>query len=152
VSHKFSAFGIGPLENPRNRIKTHIEVLERRSEGDTNEVVARRVEKVAPVRWVDVEEDARDDDGLFLEKLFEERQTVVERLREVLEVEPDVEGRLGRDVDVEAKFMETLENVVALHLEVLLKSEPFYTDVLGIQEGNSRELQGMAGTTVQEGS
>ena len=81
------------------------------------------MEEVPAVGGVDVEEDAGDDDRLLLEELLEEGEAVVERRRETLEVEPDVEGRGGRDLDFEPDLGEPLKDVVTLHLEVLLESD-----------------------------
>jgi len=61
-----------PLHQVIDSVQTHIQVLERRTEGEPDKVVARRVEEVSTVRGVNVEEDSRDYDRLFLEELFEE--------------------------------------------------------------------------------
>lgn len=121
--------------------QTLIEVLERRPERQPNEVVARRVEEVPAVGGVDVEEDARDDDRLLLEELLEERQTVVERRGEVLEVEPDVERRDGRHGDVQADLVEPLQDVVALGLEVPLERDLLCHDALGLEQRDRGELE-----------
>ena len=55
-----------------NRQRTHVQVLERRAKRDTDEVVTDGIEQVTAMRWVDVEEDARNDDSLFFEQLLEE--------------------------------------------------------------------------------
>ena len=52
--------------------QTFVEILERRPEGEAHEMMARGVEEVAAVGGVDVEEDTRDDDGLFFQQLLEE--------------------------------------------------------------------------------
>jgi hypothetical protein len=46
---------------------TLVKVLKGRSERKTHKVMARGVEQIATVRRVDVKEDTRDDDSLFLE-------------------------------------------------------------------------------------
>src|ERR1700731_2934743 len=51
----------------------------------------------------------------------ETNQTVVERGRELLKVEPYVECARRRDVYVKLQLVQALENMVALRLEVLLK-------------------------------
>ena len=60
------------LQHAGHRVDALVEVLEGRAERQTHEVVARRVEQVAAVRRVDVEEDAGDDDALLLQELLEE--------------------------------------------------------------------------------
>jgi hypothetical protein len=51
---------------------TLVKVLNGRPERKTHEVMAGRVEQVASVRRVDIEEDTRDADGLFLKEFLEE--------------------------------------------------------------------------------
>ena len=101
-------------------------------------MVAGRVEEVPAVRGVDVEEDAGDDDRLLLEELLEERQAGVERSGQLLEVEPDVEGCLGRDVHVQVELVEPLENVVALGLEVALEGDLLCEDAVDVKERDCR--------------
>jgi hypothetical protein len=50
---------------------TSVKILHRGPKGNPDELVARRVEQVAAVRRVDVEEDTRDYNRLLLEELFE---------------------------------------------------------------------------------
>ena len=50
-------------------------------------------------------------------------KTVVQRRRQTLEVEPDVECARGRDVDLEVELLKTLQHMVSLHLEVLLEGD-----------------------------
>lgn len=61
-----------PPQDPINRIQTLVQVLHWRTEGEAHELMARRIEKVTSVLRIDVEEDTRNDDGLFFEKLFKE--------------------------------------------------------------------------------
>ena len=93
----------------------------------------------------DVKKDARDDDRLLLQKLFEERQAVVERGRQVLKVEPDVESRDGRDLDLESELLESLEHVIALVLEVLLKGDLLLHDTIGVEKRNGGKLESING-------
>ena len=99
------------------------------------------MEEVAAVRGVDVEEDAGDDDRLLLEELLEEGEAVVERRGQLLEVEPDVERRDGRDGDVQPELVEPLEDVVALRFEVLLERDLLFVHALGLEEGDRGELE-----------
>ena len=68
-------------------------------------------------------------------------QTVVQRSRQVVQVQPDIEGRLGWDGDLEAKTLETFEDVVALVLEVPLQCKLFLVDVGRVQKRDSCKLQ-----------
>ena len=68
-------------------------------------------------------------------------QTVVEGSRQVLQVKPNVEGRLGWDGNLEAKTLKSLENVVTLVLEVLLQCDLLGMSVVWFQQGDRRQLQ-----------
>lgn len=105
------------------------------------------MEEVAAVRGVDVEEDAGDDDRLLLQQLLEEREAVVKRSGEALEVKPDVERRDGRDVDLEPELLEAFEHVIALVLEVLLERDLLQENALGVQEGDGGKLETVGRTS-----
>jgi len=77
-------------------------------------VVARRVEQVAAALRVEVEENARHHNHLFLETLIEEAQPVLDPLRKVAQIQPDVEGRVGDLPELEAHALQALDHVVAL--------------------------------------
>ena len=61
-----------PPQQPPDGVQTLIQILERRTEREPDEVVAGGVEEVSTVRGVDVEEDSWDYDRSFLQELFEE--------------------------------------------------------------------------------
>lgn len=48
-------------------------------------------------------------------------QTVIQRGRQLVKVEPDIESAGRRDVDPEAHALQSLEDMVTLHLEVFLQ-------------------------------
>lgn len=50
-------------------------------------------------------------------------QSVVQRGRQPLQVQPDVESRRRRDVHVKVQVVETLQDMVSLLLEVLLEGD-----------------------------
>jgi hypothetical protein len=70
-------------------------------------------------------------DGNFSTRVT--HQAVIERRREFLQVEPDIECGVWRDVDIDTESVQTLEDVVTLHLEVSLESQLLLFDVLGVQ-------------------
>ena len=47
--------------------RTFIKNLNWRTERDTNEMMTRWVEEVSSVRWVNIEENPRDDNSLFFQ-------------------------------------------------------------------------------------
>ena len=73
ISKLFNALLINPPQHPPDSIQTFIQIRERRTEREPDEVVAWRVEKVTTVIGVDVEEYSGDHDRMLFEQLFEER-------------------------------------------------------------------------------
>lgn len=79
--------------------------------------MAGRVEEVTTARGVEVEEDAGDDNDLLLQTSLEEVEAVRDGTGETLEVQPQVEGRVGNVFDDEAHFAQAPDHVVTLVLE-----------------------------------
>jgi hypothetical protein len=48
-------------------------------------------------------------------------ETVVQRRRKVVQVQPDIERADGGNLDLESKLLESVENVISLRLEVFLQ-------------------------------
>ena len=67
-------------------------------------------------------------------------QTIVQRRRQFLKVEPNVEGAGGRNLDLEVKILETLEDMVTLCFEVLLECELLLLHMLGVEQWNRSQL------------
>lgn len=134
------------VQNAFNGIQTLIELVQRRPEGQPHEMVARGVEQVPAMRRVDIEEDTWDDNCLLLEHFFEESKTVVEGLRERLEIEPDVEGRCRRDLNLETHRFQTREDVVTLVLEVPLKSNLLLLNVIEVKQRDGSDLKPVINT------
>ena len=59
----------------------------------------------------------------------------------MLKVEPDIESRDGRDLDLESELLESLEHVIALVLEVLLKSDLLLHDTIGVEKRYGGKLE-----------
>lgn len=131
-------------------IHTLVKIFHRRSKGQSNKVMARRVEQVPPVRRVDIEENAGNHNCLLLEQLLKECEAVVERGWQFLKVEPDVKCAGGGNIDVQAKVVKTLEDMVALHLEVLLQRHFSLLDVVRLNKFDSSQLHRVVSASVKE--
>jgi hypothetical protein len=150
------------LDHTRDGVDAQVEHVDRRAERESNKVVARRGEQVPAMGRVDVEEDARHANALFLEKLLKERllrskkttnqvklyitaqatyKAVVQRSRQMLQVEPDVECRLRWDRHLEPKARQSLQNMIPLVLEVLLQSNLLLLGVCRVKQGDRRQLE-----------
>ena len=131
-----------PPQQPVDSVETHLQVRERRTEREPNEVVAGRVEEVSTVRGVDVEEDSWNHDRLFFEELFDEGlvcdglvgdqnwegvegtyETVVQGWGKVIQVQPDIERGDRWELHFQPQLLKPGKNVVSFRLEVFLQSQ-----------------------------
>lgn len=115
-------------------------------------MVARRVEQITSAGWVQIEEDTRHNDDLLLQTRLEEVQTVTDLAGETLEIQPQVESRVGNILDVEAHLAQTLNHVVTLGAEVGLQSLHLLADEAGLEHRHRGLLEGRVGATVQVGT
>ena len=115
-------------------------------------MVARRVEQVPTPTRVEIEKDTRDNNDLLLETGLEEVEAIVNALGEVGQVEPEVESRVGHVGELEADFLETANDVVALGAEVHLQSAHFVTDTGRRKHLNGSFLEGHVATSVKVGT
>jgi len=152
VSHSSPSTILGHLKHPFDSVQALCQVGERWAKGETDKVVTRRVKQITTVSWVDVEEYSGYHDCLLFEQFFKECQAVVQRYWKLLQVKPYVEGTCGRDVDIEMKFVESIEDVVTFRFEVLLKGNFLHCDSGGFQERQSRKLHRMIGSPIEERS
>ena len=114
------------LDHPFNSVKTQLQSLHLRTIAEPHKVVAGAIEEVATLGRVEVEEDTRDDNGLFVEQGVEESEAVADVDGRVLgngrvecgQVQPDIKGGLGPGLVSlsEADIAESLEDIVALLL------------------------------------
>lgn len=88
-----------------------------------------------------VEKDARNDDCFLFQKLFKECEAIVDGMRKILQVQPDVERGNRRYQDFEPDRLQTFQNVITFHLEMLLKGNPLILNMLRIQKWDSCQLE-----------
>jgi hypothetical protein len=62
-------------------------------------------------------------------------------LREVIQVQPDVERADGRDLDFQPQLFKSLEDVISFRLEMFLEGDPLLGGMLGVQQRESSELE-----------
>ena len=67
-----------------------MKVQEREEFTHTNVVMTRRREEIRPLRRMQVEEDAWRNDDLLLETFLEESESIIERFRQRLEIQPNL--------------------------------------------------------------
>ena len=114
--------------------------------------MTRTTKQIPSVRRIDFKEYSRYNNRLLLEQLLKEGQTVVDRVRQRLKVQPDVECGDRGHLDGKAHGGETGEDMLAFVVKVLLEGKLFLLDAGGLQEGKGSDLEGMIGSSVQEGS
>jgi hypothetical protein len=116
------------LYNPRNRIKTLLKHIHARAVTQPDKVMARAVEQVPTPAGVQIEENARHDNDLLLETRLEEIESVADALRHTAEIEPEVESRVGHVRELEAHFLQTANDIIALGAEMHLQSPHLVAD------------------------
>lgn len=112
-------------------------------------MVTRRVEQITSASGVEVKEDAGHNDDLLLQTGLEEVEAVTDLAGQALKIQPQVEGRVGDVLDVEAHLAQALDHVVALHPEVELQRLHLLAHQLGLQHRYGGLLEGRVGTAVQ---
>jgi hypothetical protein len=115
----------------------------------TNKVVARAIKQISALTRVQVEEDARHHNDLLLQAGLEEVEAVIDAFRQRAKVQPDVEGRVGRVVELEAHVRQAAENVVALVAEVGLQGFHLVAHFGRLEHGDRGFLEGHVGATVE---
>lgn len=65
-----------PLHHPLDPVQPHLQHIQLGPIADPHKVVAGAVEEISPLGRVEVEEDARHDDGALLQQGVEEGQAV----------------------------------------------------------------------------
>jgi hypothetical protein len=53
-------------------VRTSVQIFDRGAERKTDEMMTRRIEEVPAMGGVDIEEDTRNDNSLFLQELLKE--------------------------------------------------------------------------------
>ena len=61
-------------------------------------------------------------------------QTVIQRLRQLTQVKPDIKRRNRRDSNFQSHLLQASKDAVPLHKEMLLESDTLLLDVLWVQK------------------
>jgi hypothetical protein len=112
-------------------------------------LVARRIEQVSSLRWIQIEEDAGHNDDLLFQASFEEVQAIVDTFGQRRQVEPQVEGAVGDEWDLEAHRCQSVNDIVSLLAEVMLQSTHLVLDFGGLKHGDGSLLEGNVGASVE---
>ncbi|SRR5712691_6832743 len=114
---------IGTLINMQTDIgvsHTFIEIIKRRAKRQPHKMMAWRTEQIPAVCRIDVEKDAWDDNRFLFEKFLEERKTIINRVRKIFQVQPNVECCDRRYLDLQTHGLQALQDMIAFHLKMLL--------------------------------
>jgi hypothetical protein len=111
--------------------------------------MARAIEQIPTPAGVQIEEDTRHNNDLLLKTCLEEVESVADALGHAAEVEPEVEGRVGHVRELEAHFLQTTDDVVALGAEMHLQSAHLVADTWGRQHFYGGFLEGHVATTIE---
>ena len=114
--------------------------------------MARAVKQIASPCRIQIEKDARNHNDLLGKTGLEEIETIRNRTRQALKVEPQVKGRVGQVPDVEAHGAQAVDDVVALVAEVVLEGHHFFLHEGGLEHGDGGFLEGHVGAAVEVGA
>lgn len=112
-------------------------------------LVARRVEQISSFAGVEIEEDTRYNDDLFMETGVEEVETIVDTLGERRQVQPQVERGVGDKRDLEAHLSQSANYIVSLFAEVVLQGAHLVLDFSRLKHGNGSLLEGDVGASIE---
>lgn len=138
--------------NPLNTITARLQRLHPGTIREPHKVVTRRVKQITPPGGVQVEEDTRNHNDLLLQTGLEEVQAIANRAGQALKVQPQVEGRVGHLLDVEAHLAQTVDDVVALRPKVRLQRGHLGAHELRLKHRHGGLLEGRVGAAVQVGA
>ena len=86
---------------------------------------------------------------LLLQALLEEVQSIVDRLGQTPQIQPNVECRIRNELNVKANLLQTAKNVVALGAEVPLERFHLLEYLVGLEHWNRRFLEGYVCSSVK---
>ena len=86
---------------------------------------------------------------LLLQALLEEVQSIVDRLGQTPQIQPDIECRIGNELDLKANLLQTAKDVVALGAEVPLERFHLLEYLVGLEHRNCRFLKGHVRSSVK---
>ena len=115
-------------------------------------MVARRIEQIATLAGVQVKEDTGHDDDLLLQAGLEEVETVGNRVGQPLQVEPEVESRVGHELDAETDFAKAADDEIALIHEVALQSLHLGLYQSRLEHRDGRLLERNVGAAIEVGA
>lgn len=137
------------LDHPLDAIETHLQDFHSWAVAQSDVLVARGVEQISSLAGVEIKEDTRYDDNLFVKTSIEEIETVVDAFGQRGQVQPQVEGRVGDTFDHEAHLSQSANNIVSLLAEVVLQGTHFVLDLGRLKHRNGSLLEGNVGTSVK---
>jgi len=137
------------LDDPLNSIEAHLQNVHSGAVAQSDVLVTRRVEQISSLAGVEVEENTRDNNDLLFQTSLEEVQAVIDALRQRRQVQPQVEGAVGNEWDLEAHRSQSINDVISLLAEVMLQGAHLVLDFSGLEHGDSSFLERYVGTSVE---
>lgn len=86
---------------------------------------------------------------LLLQALLEEVQSIVDRLGQTPQIQPDIECRIRNKLDFKANLLQTAKDVIALGAEVPLERFHLLEHLVGLEHRNRRFLEGYVRSSVE---
>lgn len=140
------------LNNPANSIHTLHQRLHPRSITQPHEMMARRIKQIPTLTRVQIEEDTRHNNDLLLQTSLEEVQPIIDRIRQIGKIQPEIKRRIRHEGELEADFLKTTDDVVALVAEMGLEGSHLVADAGRLEHLNGGFLEGHVAASVEVGA
>jgi hypothetical protein len=140
------------LHNPLNGVHTLGQGIHPRPIAQPDKVMTRRIEQIPTLTRVQIEEDTRNNNDLLLETGLEEVQPVGNALGQIRQVEPDVEGRVGHEGELESDLLQATDDEVALGTEVHLQRTHLVAHARRLEHADGGFLEGYVAAAVEVGA
>ena len=99
---------------------------------------------------VTIEEETGNNDDAIANALLQEDEAVIKWRWQVAQIRPNVERRGRLKFHSDSKAGKLLQQIITLHLEMLLKSPGITADKFQIHQGQSQLLEWGVGTPIKE--
>ena len=90
------------LNHPLNAIQPHLQRIHLWSITEAYKMMTRTIKQITSLARVQIEENPRHDNNALFETRLEEIQSIADRRRETLEIQPQVESTVWYGFDVES--------------------------------------------------
>jgi hypothetical protein len=124
-------------------------ILHRWSVREPHVANAFALSKVPNTTRINVEKYTRNNDNLVFHAFFQKYQTIIERLRKLRQVRPNVKGRSRDPLDSNTENGQFFQHKISLLAKMALQGPRIAPNEVELHQGQGETLQRRIGTAVQ---